>query len=51
MPLALMVGAGALYGLAVARRPEWPRRRAAYFAACLAVTVIATESLLGIYPR
>ena len=49
VPLALMAGALALYLWGAARVPGWRRGRVACFAAGLAVTFLAVESVIGVY--
>lgn len=49
VPLLLLFAAGYLYARGVARAPSWPRVRAVAFYAGLAVTFLATQSILGVY--
>jgi cytochrome c oxidase assembly factor CtaG len=49
VPLGLLVGAGLLYALAVRRAGHWPRQSTAWFFAGLAVTFLATQSVIGYY--
>ena len=48
-PLLAMALALALYFWGVRRVPDWSRARAAAFVAGIAVTFLATESVLGVY--
>jgi putative copper resistance protein D len=47
--ILLLVAAGSAYFLAQRRVGNWPRTRAAWFYLGLAVTFLATESVLGVY--
>jgi putative copper resistance protein D len=49
LPLLLLFAAGYLYARGVARTPRWPRIRTVAFFSGLAVTFLATESVLGVY--
>lgn len=49
VPLLLLFAAGYLYARGVARAPSWPRVRVVAFYAGLAVTFLATQSILGVY--
>lgn len=47
--LLMIFAAGYLYLRGVARHPGWPRSRTLWFFAGLAVTFLATQSVLGVY--
>ena len=49
VPLVLMALALTAYALGVRRVPRWSRARSASFAAGVAVTFLATQSVLGVY--
>jgi putative copper resistance protein D len=49
LPIILMVGAGALYCVAVRRAKSWPRVRSVCFLLGLVITFIATQTFVGAY--
>jgi putative copper resistance protein D len=49
LPIILMVGAGALYFVAVRRAKSWPRVRSVCFLLGLVITFIATQTFVGAY--
>ncbi len=49
LPNILLVGAVVLYVWGVARVPEWPRTRLGWFLGGVAVTFIATQSVIGAF--
>ena len=49
VPLALLIGAGAIYLMGVRRVPSWSIWRVVAFASGLLVTFLATQSVIGVY--
>jgi putative copper resistance protein D len=49
LPTLLLVGALTLYGLGVARTPDWPRTRLWWFFGGIVTTFLATQSVIGVY--
>lgn len=51
VPVVALLLAGLCYAIGVRRTTTWPASRAYYFAGGLAVTFLATQSVIGVYDR
>ena len=51
VPVVALLLVGLCYAIGVRRTTTWPASRAYYFAGGLAVTFLATQSVIGVYDR